>query len=1305
MILRYGGGPANGSWSSSASLRTGGSSAVTLSNCRVEEGFFDGILAQGGVLNVANCVVTGHDRGLVSWLSGATVNVVNSTFDDNRKGLLSHGGVLNLTNSIVSHSFEVCMERDIDPPPTVRYSDLWCPDSLNIRGFTDPVGGNGNISADPRFKNQDLADYRLRFGSPAVDAADGAAAPATDNMGAPRYDDPRTGNTGTPTSGGAYADMGAFELVESAPADIDLVVSQVSGPQTATAGEKVTLQWTVVNSGTAAARGPWHDGVSLIFRPDNRPQITLAGQVLVGQGVILGPGQQATFSAEVIVPFTVVGNHYWQITANAQGEIFEGANSANNTTRSLVPVALDLPAIPVDGAAVTGQFEANGADVWYKVTVPANQDVQVRLALTGGDGILALYAAQGSLPTPNSYDQRSPAQATTAATLNLAGNDSDTLFYILAHAASLTPAPGNFSLTAQSVNFQIDQVIPAQGGNGGTVTLAVLGNGFAQGSTVRLRPSGGGTLAAQVVTQPGRDQINAVFDLTGASAGPATVEVVTPGNVVQSLADGFQILAGGSPDFWVELVGPDNLRAGRETVFELRWGNRGTVDAPMHLLDVAIPANASLALEPGGVAESGRIFFFTALADGAGLTVPPGYSNSRPLYVTAMTGPRINLDFGSVAISDPSLTGLPIDWAAIAPLAKPAEMSAARWTALWGQLTDQLGDTWATMLPVLAENAQAINRSERGWTEAGVNLRTALLWEVDKAMQVIDAAGLGFAALDPSAVQADTSNTHYLGVFLQDYDDKWWGSEDLAAVGDDRKHVTEYVDKQAQIPPSRRTELYDSTSSTTDTVSEQKIRDEINSLASRAKSGETIFFHFSGHGFEQGLSTRNDGLIQWGQLYNTLNGSQAGRIVVVLDSCHSGGFTDWLKWVETNNTPYAKPTPGRWNVVAAASVDQTSKDGWFSQPFYESLDKDKDFWNAWQDNNHIVDFRGMSHQNPQYYSTDLRIKVKDTDGSTKDGTDDGLDGDDPSPPGGSGSTGSGVVGSFDPNEKQTLGYGPNGYVVDGEALVYTILFENDPEHGATAPVQELLITDTLSANLDWATFELTEMGFGAEAIPVPAGHQSYETSANMADDPYPVQVDASLDPATGEVRWYFASRDVTTQDLPEDPWAGFLPVNDATGQGEGYVSFRIMPKAGLADGTATYNLATITFDPTYGANAPIITNRVTNTLDLAAPTSTIQPLDAGSPATFDVTWAGNDGSGSGIAYYDVYVSADGGGFSLWQTHVTTTTASFTGADGSTYGFYSVATDNVGHRQATPASAQAVTMISDTSDLYLPFVIR
>ncbi len=1307
VILRYGAGSTTSSWNSSASLRTGGSSVVTLSNCRVEEGFFDGILAQGGVLDVSNCVVTGHDRGLVSWLSAATANVVNSTFDDNRIGLLAHGGNLSIVNTIVSHSYAVCVEQDIAPAPTVRYSNLWCPASQTVKGFTNPVGSNGNIAADPTYRNQALGDFRLRFGSPAVDAADGSAAPETDMMGAPRYDDPRTGNTGTPTPDGAYADMGAYELVESAPSDVDLMVSQVSGPHSATVGEVVTLQWTVVNSGTTSVRGPWHDGLALVLRPDDRPVVTPVGNVLVGQDSILGPGQSAVFSAEVRVPAALPGDHHWEVRVNALGEIFEGVNSGNNTALSIARVALDLPELAVDGGAVVGAFDASGARYWIRVLVPAYQSVQVRLSTGDAGGMVALYAAQGRLPDITSYDQRSDPQVPAPASLSLSGGPLDTMFYILAHAASLDAAPASFSLAAQSVVYQVGQVIPAQGGNTGTVTLAVLGSAFPEGATVRLRLSNGEVLAARDTYQSGSSRIDALFDLAGVAPGYAAVEVVAPGNIVRTLPDGFQVLEGGQPDFWVALVGPENIRAGRETVFELHWGNRGTVDAPVHLLDVAIPANVILALEPGGVPESARSFFLTTLPDGVALTVPPGYSASRPLYIKADLTSHINLSFGAVAIDAPYLTTLLIDWESIGPLARPPEMADERWNALWSGLTARLGDTWATMLPVLAENALSLNRSERGWLQDGVDLRTALLWELDSVLQEMDGTILtDIGGLAPAATQGGTANEriHYLGVFLQQYDTKWWNSDNLPAVGDDRKYVTEYLDKGPQVPAGRRVELFDSTATSSDDVSIQQILKELRGIASRAKAGETILWSYSGHGHRLGIVAREGGamyVIPWASIYEALNASQAGRIVVVMDACFSGTFKDWL-----NTTANPPPAPGRWHVVGAAAADQPAYDGLFTRAFYASLGRGRDFWTAWQENRHLSLVAGLLFQNPEIYSADARFTLKDTEGAVKDGTTDGLSATDPSPVSTSGQTAVGVVGSFDPNEKQTLGYGTEGFVADGMTLNYTILFENDPDLGATAPVQELLIIDSLSADLDWSTFELTEMGFGAEIIAVPAGYQTYQTTADIPDDPYPVLVDVGLDPATGEVRWYFASRDAATQDLPEDPWAGFLPVNDGTGRGEGFVSFRIRPKAGLSDGAIVTNQATITFDPTYGANLPIVTDWVTNTLDLTPPSSAVQPLGASSSATFDVAWSGHDG-GSGVAYYDVYVSSNGGTFSLWQAHTTLTTASFTGVNGATYSFYVVATDHVGHREMKTPQAESSTTVAADSDtcIYLPLVLR
>ena len=82
-------------------------------------------------------------------------------------------------------------------------------------------------------------------------------------------------------------------------------------------------------------------------------------------------------------------------------------------------------------------------------------------------------------------------------------------------------------------------------------------------------------------------------------------------------------------------------------------------------------------------------------------------------------------------------------------------------------------------------------------------------------------------------------------------------------------------------------------------------------------------------------------------------------------------------------------------------------------------------------------------------------------------------------------------------------------------------------------------------------------------------------------------------------------------------------------------------------------------------------------------------------AGFLVEWGGqDDANGSGIAGYDIFVSEDGGPFEEWLSNTTDTSALFIGEVGRTYAFYSVATDNVNHREAAPTVPDAQTVIGE-----------
>src|SRR5262249_43822030 len=152
---------------------------------------------------------------------------------------------------------------------------------------------------------------------------------------------------------------------------------------------------------------------------------------------------------------------------------------------------------------------------------------------------------------------------------------------------------------------------------------------------------------------------------------------------------------------------------------------------------------------------------------------------------------------------------------------------------------------------------------------------------------------------------------------------------------------------------------------------------------------------------------------------------------------------------------------------------------------------------------------------------------------------------------------------MDPNDKiGPGGFGPANFMALNRAFPYRIDFENDAT--ATAPAQRVEITDQLSTNLDWTTFQLTEIGFGDILLTIPAGTQHYQTTVAMTYNgrTFQVEIEAGLRSQTGQIFATFQSIDPATS-LPPDVLTGFLPPENGTGRGQGHVSYTIRPRSGL----------------------------------------------------------------------------------------------------------------------------------------------
>lgn len=277
----------------------------------------------------------------------------------------------------------------------------------------------------------------------------------------------------------------------------------------------------------------------------------------------------------------------------------------------------------------------------------------------------------------------------------------------------------------------------------------------------------------------------------------------------------------------------------------------------------------------------------------------------------------------------------------------------------------------------------------------------------------------------------------------------------------------------------------------------------------------------------------------------------------------------------------------------------------------------------------------------------------------------------------------------DPNDiVGPAGFGSAHFIKPGGTLPYTVNFQNQPT--ADLPAQVVTITEQLDPGLDWSSFAFGDVGFGAFRVSVGPGLQAFSKRVDARNTlGLLVDVQGAFNSRTGLATWTFRSIDPTTGVLTGLVDAGFLPPDDSTGRGSGFVRYTIQEHPGLVTGTVLAAQASIVFD----TNAAIATPTYVNTIDADPPTSTVLPLPAtASGPSFLVSWTGGDGSGSGVSVYDVYVSTDQGPFQPFLIGTTATSAQFNGQAGHAYAFFSVATDNLGHRRAAPAGGQASTFV-------------
>ncbi len=740
----YGGGPAAGGWGPAggpgkATIKTAGASVLDFNNSLVRDSFYDGLLCWGGPVTVRSSVFKGIDRAICAH-PGSPVTVRNCTLDNNGVGLLIHGGSLDVANTLVANSIRQGILHDYSTDAlTIRYSCLWNLTNAEGTAYWN-VGTNGNISVDPKFKSPTNDSYQLNFGSPCIDAADGLLAPATDYMDAPRYTDPRSPHTGIACTNGEYADIGAFEFVENADSDLDLVVDRVDGPAQLVAGTTATVTWVLGNIGAGTVNGAWHDEVALIpDTPTRDVSKVVAANVLVS--AIVGPGGKQTVTAAVRVPGGTEGTWRWQVTANAQAEVFEGRNWRNNASPLAAASQLQIPELAA-GVPVAGDFAGAGLASWYKFSQPAGADYLMLLDAATSNGRCRVYAGFNAMPTDQNFDQRSIEWNSADARMGVPAPGIARTVYLLVMPETLPDGRAGYTLQVGPSQFDLSRIDLAGAGNAGDATAPLRGSGFAADLAVSLQAANGATnLAARRVLREDSTRALATFALLGAPTGLYHV-VAQQGGLTAVLSNAFAVAAGRGGAFKASLIMPAAVRVGRPFSAMVEFANQGDADVPIPLLMIESAAGYPVWLGDLNTEDTATVLQFPAMPPSglSGGVLAPGARHSVEFYSKLTAG-------GSASYSVTWINGDNADvqaWDDVRDGMQPAHADAL-WSNAWTLLTAEIGPTVGDYIAALAQAAEEI----RGYGYDYLSSSLLMWFMMEKAMLEYPGASLaGTLCLD-----------------------------------------------------------------------------------------------------------------------------------------------------------------------------------------------------------------------------------------------------------------------------------------------------------------------------------------------------------------------------------------------------------------------------------------------------------------------------------------------------------------------------------------------------------------------------
>src|SRR5262249_16666832 len=294
------------------------------------------------------------------------------------------------------------------------------------------------------------------------------------------------------------------------------------------------------------------------------------------------------------------------VHANVRASIRE-LDLTNNEGVSAPTMQADVAALTLGTPSPTA-FSSTDQTHFYKVAVPAGQDLLLSLTSDVTDATNEMFLAFNRTPTLTDYDFSGPSTFTSHPSILVPGTQAGTYFVMLVpRSLGSIAAQENLSLVGNLLPFQVSSVAPAAGGQG-LVSVHVHGAGLREPTVIRLEQSGIPVASGELRKFINTSETVVRFDLSAVPLGSYDV-VAQNGTDIVSLPGAFTVETAIPGAISVLTHHADVLRRTATGTFEVTFHNSSNLDVPILKARILYPASStlrSLTVDPGLLRRSDR---------------------------------------------------------------------------------------------------------------------------------------------------------------------------------------------------------------------------------------------------------------------------------------------------------------------------------------------------------------------------------------------------------------------------------------------------------------------------------------------------------------------------------------------------------------------------------------------------------------------------------------------------------------------------------------------------------------------------